>query len=240
LHRIGVAIEKYPLFNKEKDALILPLDLTKFSTHTQLTSQVIQRFGKIDILVNNGGVSQTFAVEEGPLEVEKNLLDINLLGTISLTKAVLPHMLERRAGQIVVVSSVFGKFGFPRLAAYSASKFGLQGYFNTLRFETVKRNIKVLTVLFGPVLTDVLGNRLTNTVNLTYKETDEYKQSRDTFAQIKFMTAQRSAKLMVVTMANDLTEVWPSTQPSLISIYMAQYMPSIHLRVFEKILDKLT
>jgi len=66
---------------------------------------------KVDILVNNGARSQRSLVEKTPLEVDRALLDINLVGTISLTKAVLPHMTERHKGQIVVVSSILGKFG---------------------------------------------------------------------------------------------------------------------------------
>jgi len=66
---------------------------------------------KVDILVNNGARSQRSLVEKTPLEVDRALLDINLIGSISLTKAVLPHMIERHEGQIVVVSSILGKFG---------------------------------------------------------------------------------------------------------------------------------
>lgn len=65
---------------------------------------------KIDVLVNNAGVAQIFSVEDGDFEVEKNILEINLLGPISLTKAVLPHMLKRQQGQIVVVSSIQAKY----------------------------------------------------------------------------------------------------------------------------------
>jgi dehydrogenase/reductase SDR family protein 7 len=91
--------------------MVLPLDLKNFSSHKDLNNQVLNHFKKIDILVNNGGRSQRGWMKNTPLEVDQDLLDLNLVGTISLTKAVLPHMLERNQGQIVVVSSVMGKFG---------------------------------------------------------------------------------------------------------------------------------
>ncbi|KAL9982697.1 hypothetical protein ACROYT_G004773 [Oculina patagonica] len=113
-------------FNKDQDILVLPLDLQKFGTHEKLAQDVLKHFGKVDILVNNGGRSQVSLVKKAPLKVDRALLDLNLLGTISLTKAVLPHMIERHEGQIVVVSSILGKFGFPLRATYCASKYALQ------------------------------------------------------------------------------------------------------------------
>lgn len=91
--------------------MVLPLDVREFSSHKDLAKTVVNHFNQIDILVNNAGRSQRSWVKDTPLHIEQELLDLNLVGTLSLTKAVLPYMLEANSGQVVVVSSVMGKFG---------------------------------------------------------------------------------------------------------------------------------
>lgn len=87
------------------------MDVKDFASHKDLTQKILSHFKQIDVLVNNAGRAQRGWIKNMPLEVEQDLLDLNLVGPMSLTKAVLPHMLKRQAGQIVIVSSVLGKFG---------------------------------------------------------------------------------------------------------------------------------
>ncbi|KAK2572431.1 Dehydrogenase/reductase SDR family member 7 [Acropora cervicornis] len=115
-----------PSFQKDQDILVLPVDLLQLDTHENLAKDVIKHFGKVDVLVNNGARGQIAWMKETPLEVDRALLELNLVGTISITKAVLPYMLQQQGGDIVIVSSVAGKMGGPLSATYSASKFALQ------------------------------------------------------------------------------------------------------------------
>ncbi|KAM7431586.1 Dehydrogenase/reductase SDR member 7 [Porites harrisoni] len=105
---ISLAID--PSFKKDQEILVLPLDLQKFDTHEKLAQDVLKHFGKVDILVNNGGRGQFSLIRKTSLEVDRAILDLNTVGTISVTKAILPHMIERHEGQIVIVSSLSGKY----------------------------------------------------------------------------------------------------------------------------------
>ncbi|HKP73034.1 MAG TPA: SDR family oxidoreductase [Pyrinomonadaceae bacterium] len=138
--------------------MILPLDLTRFDELPEKAGQVLAHFGRVDILVNNGGVSQRSLAKDTSFEVDRALININYLGTVCLTKAVLPSMLERRVGHIVVVSSLVGHVGTPLRSAYAASKHALHGFFDSLRAEVWRENVNVTIVCPGYIRTDVSIN----------------------------------------------------------------------------------
>jgi short-subunit dehydrogenase len=140
--------------------LILPLDLEKMSNAEILVKQVIDKFGRIDYLVNNGGISQRALVSEASIEMDRRIMEVNFFGTVQLTKAVLPIMIAQQSGHIATVTSVVGKFGFPLRSAYSASKQALHGFFESLRAENVKNNIKVSMVIPGRINTSISNNAL--------------------------------------------------------------------------------
>jgi dehydrogenase/reductase SDR family member 7B len=146
--------------NKDK-TFIQILDLAKHDEIASIAGQVLNRFGKIDILVNNGGISQRSLCKETPLEIDKKIMDINYFGTVCLTKAILPSMLERKEGYIVVISSLTGKFGAPLRSAYAASKHALHGFFDSLRIESSKDGLKITLVCPGYIRTNVSINALT-------------------------------------------------------------------------------
>lgn len=133
---------------------VLPLDLTDFDA-AALTETVMAHFGRIDILVNNGGVSQRGTVVETEMDVDRRIMEINYFGAIALTKAVLPHMLAQRAGRIVVISSLSGKISTARRSSYAASKHALHGFFNALRTEVHGEGVGVTIVCPGYVRTNL-------------------------------------------------------------------------------------
>lgn len=145
---------------QKTECLILPLDLSEISNVNSLTHQVIDRFGRIDILVNNGGISQRSLAEETPLNIDRKIMEVNYFGQIALTKSVLPHMLKQGEGQIVTVTSIAGKFGFWFRSAYSASKHALHGFFEALRMETEEKGIKVLIAVPGKIQSNISVNAL--------------------------------------------------------------------------------
>ncbi|XP_020894894.1 dehydrogenase/reductase SDR family member 7-like [Exaiptasia diaphana] len=158
------------------------------------------------------------------LDIEQELLDLNTVGTMSMTKAVLPVMLEANSGQIVVVSSVSGKYGWPYQAAYCASKFAIHGYFDTLRMELSDSNINIQLLCPGPVHSNVAANAFTSIKDKSFKDLLSYTDSGVR------MPTERCAYLMAVSMANKLDEVWISTNPMLAYTYMCQYMPTVFQR----------
>lgn len=134
---------------------ILPVDLGEPSVLHLVAEAAIQLFGHIDILINNAGVSQRSLGIETSLEVDRRLMEVNYFGTIGLTKHLLPHFLERRQGHIVAVSSIVGKFGTPYRTGYAASKHALHGFFDSLRAELWRTNVRITMICPGFINTPI-------------------------------------------------------------------------------------
>ncbi|XP_070836035.1 dehydrogenase/reductase SDR family member 7 [Chaetodon trifascialis] len=200
------------------DILVLPLDLLERASHEEKTKAAIRYFGHIDILINNGGRSQRSLCMETSIDVYQALMELNFLGTVSITKQVLPHMTQRGTGSIVTVSSVGGIAGTPLATGYNASKHALQGFFNCLRTElTDFPNILVSTVCPGPVQSQIVHNAFTEELNkpVATVGSQEYK-----------MPTSRCVRLTLVGIANGVKEMWIAQQPFLVYYYMWQYTPT--------------
>ncbi len=141
--------------------LVQPLDLEQHERIPLLVESVLKKVGKIDILINNGGISQRSLASETTLEVDKKLMAVNYFGTVALTKALLPNMLMHQLGHIVTITSLTGKFGSPYRSSYAASKHALHGFFDSLRAELSDAHIKVTLICPGFVRTNVSKNALT-------------------------------------------------------------------------------
>ncbi|KAF7662641.1 hypothetical protein LDENG_00231060 [Lucifuga dentata] len=203
---------------EDDDILVLPLDLLDRKSHEAKTEAVIQHFGNIDILINNGGRSQRSLCIETSIDVYQALMELNFLGTVSLTKQVLPHMTQRGTGSIVTVSSVTGLIGVPLSTGYCASKHALQGFFNALRTELADYpKILVSTVCPGPVQSKIVHNAFTEELNkpIATVGNQEFK-----------MPASRCVRLMLVGIANGVKEMWIAHQPFLLLYYVWQYTPT--------------
>ncbi|MGB2341367.1 MAG: SDR family oxidoreductase [Flavobacteriaceae bacterium] len=142
---------------------ILPLDLKDFDSMEKHVKKAITFFGSIDLLINNGGVSQRSLIAETNFHVYQELININYLGTVALTKALLPHFIEKGKGHFAVVTSVMGKFGSPYRSGYCGAKHALHGFFDVLRMEHQKDNVDVTLICPGFVQTQVTVNALTGT-----------------------------------------------------------------------------
>lgn len=140
--------------------LILPFDTLEFARLPDLVSQAVAFRGKVDVLVNNAGISQRSLASETDFAVYQRIVDVDLLAPIALTQALLPHLLAQGSGQLVMISSVAGKAGVPMRTAYCAAKHGLIGYSDALRTEVSGQGVKVLVVTPGSVRTNVSRNAL--------------------------------------------------------------------------------
>lgn len=140
--------------------LTLTLDVADFGRIPAAVQTAVQTFGRIDILVNNAGISQRDSVLNSSLDVVRKIMDVNFIGTVAMTREVLPLMIRQKAGQIVVMSSVMGKIGTPWRSTYAASKHALHGFFDSLRAELVRDKIPVTLICPGFVTTNVTINAL--------------------------------------------------------------------------------
>jgi acetoacetyl-CoA reductase len=123
----------------------------------RVVSEVMERFGKIDFLVNNAGITVDKTVRKMSHDDWHNVLNVNLFGAFAMTKAVLEHMLERGSGRIVNISSVIGETGNVGQANYAASKAGLFGFTKSLALETARKGITVNVVAPGFIATEMVS-----------------------------------------------------------------------------------
>ncbi|WOJ93655.1 SDR family oxidoreductase [Congregibacter variabilis] len=142
------------------DVLVLPLDVSKHATMEPAAQQVLAQFGKIDLLINNAGVSQRSFCVDTDFDVYRQMMDINVLGQIALTQAVLPAMIARGEGHIAVTASVAGKVGAPMRTGYCAAKHAVMGFFDALRTEVAADGLQVTTITPGFIQTNVSKNAL--------------------------------------------------------------------------------
>ncbi len=143
------------------EVMTLPLDLGSRASIEEAVPKAIAAYGRVDVLINNAGVSQRALAWETDLEVDYRIMNINFFGAVILTKAVLPAMMKQGEGAIAVTSSITGKFGFPLRSAYTASKHAVQGYFETLGMELAGKNIYVTIAMPGRVQTNISVHALT-------------------------------------------------------------------------------
>jgi dehydrogenase/reductase SDR family protein 7B len=148
-------LERVQLSCADSDKVhVFPLDLTKGESIQEVTSEVLSKFN-IDILFNNGGISQRSLTSETSIENDRKIFEVNYFGHVQMTKAVLPQMLLRKTGHIVTISSLTGKWGFYLRSAYAASKHALHGFFDSLRMEVEDFGLQVTLITPGFIATEI-------------------------------------------------------------------------------------
>ncbi len=143
-----------------KNLHCVEFDINNYSKATELFLSIYNLHKKIDLLVNNAGISQRAFAMETDEAVERKIMETNFFANIYLAKSVIPFMKKNNEGKIVVISSIAGKFGFYLRSAYSASKHALHGYYESLRLEEEKNGITVLLVCPGKIATNMSINAI--------------------------------------------------------------------------------
>lgn len=183
---------------KPENIMVLPLDLAAIDSFEAKVEEVVKHFGRIDMLFNNGGISQRGMALETELSVDRRIMEIDYFGTIALTKVVGKLMVNQKSGHFIVTSSLVGKFGSPWRSSYAAAKHALHGFFDSLRMELHEDNVKVTIVCPGFIKTDVSVNAL----GADGKPTGEMDN-----AQANGMPAQECAKRIVQAVQRDKREI---------------------------------
>ncbi len=157
--------------------IAVELDICDFLSVEKVLNELLSKFGRIDVLVNNAGMGFIGAVEETSLEELKKVFDTNVFGTIKLTQKVLPVMRQKGSGHIIQVSSHGGIKAFAGFGIYNASKFALEGYSEALEQELAPLGIKVTIVEPGPFRTGFAGRRLAEAEQMI----DDYQETAGAF-----------------------------------------------------------
>lgn len=141
--------------DRPDDHQCLEHDVTDAAAHDRVMQAILQRWGRLDILLLNAGMGQRGSIAETDPAVERRLMEVNYFGQTEVLHAVLPHFLQRGKGQVVVVTSIMGKLSTPRRATYAASKHALHGFFEGLRAELFKTEIAVTLLCTGYIKTAI-------------------------------------------------------------------------------------
>ena len=205
---------------------ILPLDLADFSSFQEKAKIANSFFNGIDILVNNGGISQRSYAVDTELKVDQQIFEVNYFGTIALTKIVLPYFISKKQGQIVVISSIMGKLGTPLRSAYAASKHALHGFFDSLRAELYNDHIAVTIICPGYVNTNVSKNALT---------ADGSKHNLDDEGNANGMSADAFAKKALKIIFKEKQEAIIAGTKDTMAVYLKRFFPSILAKVVRKV-----
>lgn len=142
------------------EAFYVKTDVSKEEDCRNLISKTVERYGKINILVNNAGISMRARFDDVDLKVLHRLMDVNFWGTVYCTKYALPYLLDQK-GSLVGVSSVAGFHGLPGRTGYSASKFAMHGFLETIRIENLKKGLHVMVIAPGFTATEIRKHALT-------------------------------------------------------------------------------
>ena len=147
----------------EENCMLLPADLNNTTDAAEWVKKVMAKFGRIDVLINNAGVSQRARAADTTTTTDKQLMEVNFMSSLNITKAVLPTMLQQKSGNIVAISSILGRFGLPLHSTYAAAKHAMLGFFESLHEELKDSGIRVTIICPGFIKTDVAKNALTGT-----------------------------------------------------------------------------
>ncbi len=205
--------------------LILPFNLELHQDAPNWVEQVIQKFGHIDVLINNGGVSQRSYASNTQIDVERKLFEINYFAQVALSKAVLPVYQKQGHGKFIVISSIAGLFGFYSRSTYSAAKHALHGYFDTLRLEEENNGISVLIVCPGKIKTHVSNNALLSD-GATHNILDNSHQNA--------MSAEECAERVIKAHLQNKEQVLIGGK-ELLMVYFKRYIPAVFSKLLRKV-----
>lgn len=155
--------------------LKLSLDVTRADSVNEAVAQTIQRFGRVDVLVNNAGYALRGALEEIPIEQVQQMFDVNVFGVLRLIRAVAPHMRQQKTGRIINISSIAGKLSTPANGTYSATKFALEALSDALRLELAPFGIQVIVVEPGAIKTHFDDTAQTHAREILSDNTSPYQ-----------------------------------------------------------------
>lgn len=196
---------------------VLKLDLADAFSLPQKAKEAETFYdGGIDLLINNGGVSQRERAIDTKIEVDRQIMEINYFGTIGLTKAVLKGMAERKKGHFVVITSAVGIISTPLRSSYAAAKHALHGFFDALRTEHYNDNIGVTIALPGFIRTNISINALVG---------DGSKQNTMDKAQANGMTAEACARQILSAVKRNKEEIYIGGLKEKMGIYMKRFWP---------------
>jgi len=206
---------------------ILPLDLENTANLETKAKEAESLFGRIDVLFNNGGISQRSLTWETPIDIDRKIMEIDYFSGVVLTKAVLKGMIRRKTGWIIANSSISGAFGFPLRSAYSAAKHAVYGFYESLRAELRVNNIPVHITIVAP-------GRINTPISMSAIGKEGKATGIMDPGQANGFPAEKCAKAIVKATAKGKPELLVGGS-EIISVYLRRIFPRIFFKIVSKI-----
>lgn len=206
----------------DTEILIQKTDVSNENDCRMLIEETIKKYGQIDVLINNAGISMRALFEDVDLNVIRNLMDVNFYGTVYCTKFALPHLLKTK-GSLVGVISIAGYVGLPGRTGYSASKFAIRGFLDTVRIENLKKGLHVLVAAPGFTASEVRKVALTD---------DGSQQGETPRDESKMMSAEECASRIVCAIEKRKRSLILTFTEGKLTVFLGKFFPAL--------LDKLT
>ena len=203
---------------------LLPFDLAESSNLQLITEAAVHLFGHIDILINNGGISQRSLAKDTQINVDRKIMEVDYFGTLSITKYLLPHFLKRKSGHFVVVTSAMGIIGTPYRSGYAAAKHALHGFFDSLRAELWKESKKIYVTLVCP-------GWVHTSVSLNAMMGDGTKLNQMDSTTQDGLDPKVFAKKMVSAIDKKKNEVYIGGTREVMAIYAKRFFPNLFARI---------
>jgi dehydrogenase/reductase SDR family member 7B len=197
------------------DCIAVTTDVSKEADCRRLMEKAMEKYGKIDVLINNAGISMRALFEEVELSVLHKLMDVNFWGTVYCCKYALPHILKQK-GSIAGVSSIAGYKGLPGRTGYSASKFAMQGFLEVLRTENMKKGLHVLIACPGFTASNIRRTALAK---------DGSEQGETPRDESEMMSAEAVAARIIAAIANRKRSV-VMTSTGILTVFLNKFFPS--------------
>ena len=208
--------------------VVVPLDLSRQEDIEAVADRMLQQFGTIDFLVNNGGISQRSLVIETEIAVDRRIMEVDYFSGVVLTKKLLPAMVAKGSGHIIAISSIVGMFGFPLRSAYSAAKHAMHGFYESVWAELNSQGIRVTVVCPGRILTNVSLHALTK---------DGAPHGEMDHGQANGIEAATCALKIIKAVRKNKKEVYIGKK-DLLMIYFKRYIPWLYYRLVSKVQPK--
>lgn len=204
------------LVSQQIACLPIVADVSIEADNEKMVAQTLQQYGRIDVLINNAGISMRALFKDVELPVFHRVMDINFYGTVYATKYCLPHILQTK-GSIVGISSINGYRGTPARTAYSASKYAMQGFLESLRTEVMKQGVHVLVACPGFTASNI------RKVSLLADGSTQGESPRE---ENKMMSAEEVARHILKATQKRKRDLVLTTQGKLV-VFLNKWIPGV-------------
>jgi dehydrogenase/reductase SDR family member 7B len=198
------------------EVLALQADAAREEDNQRIVAETLTHFGRLDVLICNAGISMRALFEDLHLDVFRQVMDINFWGTVYVVKAALPQLLQNK-GSIIGISSINGRRGTPARTAYTASKHAMEGFFESLRTEVMKRGVQVLMVRPGFTASNIRNAALT---------ADGSPQGESPRDEGKMMSAEAVAEATLRALQKGRRDLVLTTEGKL-AVFLNKWVPGL-------------